>query len=189
VILSAALVPFWADEMVAEGIAAGLPEMAIGRMVLAASEIRHYRVTRDRDLGAALVAKVGAWWQRHIVEGVEPDVTSTDATEEWLVRRSALRLAPVRPATADEAALVERWAQADAAAKVAKAAADDLAAQIKNAIGDAEGLETARGKVTWGWQAGRETLDSKALRAAHPKVAAEFTKRGEPFRTLRKGWK
>jgi hypothetical protein len=170
--LSAALVPRIADEMVAEGLAAGVPDLAIGRMILAASEIRHYRVTRDRELGAALEAQLGAWWQRHVIEGEEPPMTSTDATEAWLVRRSSRTLAPIRPATADEVALVSQWEGASAAAKAADKTKDDLGARLKGAIGEAQGIQIDRGRVTWAWQAG-----------------STYTVTRKATRVLRKSWK
>lgn len=39
--------------------------------------------------------------------------------------------------------------------------------------------------VSWKETAGRESFDLKAFKEAHPELAAEFTKRGAPYRTMR----
>jgi predicted phage-related endonuclease len=82
------------------------------------------------------------------------------------------------------------WAlQLDEARAMAKQAADletkakDALAQMMlgNEIGTVDGVQL----VTWKQQAGRESLDTKQLRADHPDLVAQYEKQGAPFRVMR----
>ena len=82
------------------------------------------------------------------------------------------------------------WAlQLDEARAMAKQAADletkakDALAQMMlgNEIGTVDGVQL----VTWKQQAGRESLDTKQLRADHPELVAQYEKQGAPFRVMR----
>lgn len=82
------------------------------------------------------------------------------------------------------------WAlQLDEARAMAKQAADletkakDAIAQMMlgNEIGTVDGVQL----VTWKQQAGRESLDTRQLRADHPELVAQYEKQGAPFRVMR----
>jgi predicted phage-related endonuclease len=82
------------------------------------------------------------------------------------------------------------WAlQLEEARVMAKQAADletkakDALAQMMlgNEIGTVDGVQL----VTWKQQAGRESLDTKQLRADHPDLVAQYEKQGAPFRVMR----
>ena len=82
------------------------------------------------------------------------------------------------------------WAlQLDEARAMAKQAADletkakDALAQMMlgNEIGTVDGVQL----VTWKQQAGRESLDTRQLRADHPDLVAQYEKQGAPFRVMR----
>jgi predicted phage-related endonuclease len=63
-----------------------------------------------------------------------------------------------------------------------KEAKDALARYLK----DAEvGTLYGRPAISWKQTAGRESLDTKALKDAHPDLVKQFLKQGNPFRTMR----
>jgi len=63
-----------------------------------------------------------------------------------------------------------------------KEAKDALARFLKDAeIGTING----RPAVSWKQTAGRESLDTKALKEAHPEIVKQFLRTGSPFRTMR----
>lgn len=63
-----------------------------------------------------------------------------------------------------------------------KQAKDALARMLK----DAEvGTINGRPVVSWKQTAGRESLDTKALKEAHPELVKQYIKQGNPFRTMR----
>lgn len=73
----------------------------------------------------------------------------------------------------------ETKAQGEAQEKEAK---DALARYLKEAeIGTLHG----RPVVSWKQMAGRESLDTKALKEAHPDLVKQYMKQGNPFRTMR----
>lgn len=66
--------------------------------------------------------------------------------------------------------------------KQEKDAKDFLARYLK----DAEvGTLNGRPVISWKQTAGRETLDTKALKEAHPELVKQYIKQGNPFRTMR----
>jgi len=187
--VTVAFVPYEADRLIAAMLRRGIDEETIGQTILDVSELRHYRVTRDRDFGRALVARCGGWWQRHVVEGEPPELTGSKAAHAWLGAQYPDALEPMRPADEDEAALLEALRAATDAAKAADRAKSTAQAQVKQAIGNAEGLFADGGRVTWRTQAGRKTIDGKRLRAERPEIADEYTRTGAPARVLRATWK
>lgn len=66
--------------------------------------------------------------------------------------------------------------------KQEKDAKDFLARFLKEAeVGTLNG----RPVISWKQTAGRETLDTKALKEAHPELVKQYIKQGNPFRTMR----
>jgi hypothetical protein len=47
------------------------------------------------------------------------------------------------------------------------------------------GILNGRPVVSWKQTAGRESLDTKALKEAHPDLVKQYMKQGNPFRTMR----
>ena len=67
----------------------------------------------------------------------------------------------------------------ECAAKALDAEADRLQASLCDRIGKARGI---RGIATWSAQDGRETIDTKRLRAEWPDIANQVTATGKPSR-------
>lgn len=64
---------------------------------------------------------------------------------------------------------------------------DQLKVVLGQYVGEHDTLTFDGQKVaTWKQQKGRESLDTKSLREAHPELIAEFTRQGAPFRVLRR---
>ncbi len=65
---------------------------------------------------------------------------------------------------------------------IKKNAEDHIAMLLKeNEVGTYQGVKV----VSWKEQAGRSSLDTKALREAHPDIVAQFERQGKPFRVMR----
>lgn len=80
------------------------------------------------------------------------------------------------------AALAEAREAKGLAEEREKAAKDALARLMKDGeAGTLNGVTV----VTWKLSKGRESLDQKALKAAHPQIVEEFTKQGAGFRVMR----
>ena len=73
----------------------------------------------------------------------------------------------------------ELKAQGEAQEKQAK---DALARML---LDNEVGLLHGKRVVSWKQMAGRESLDTKALKEAHPDLVKQYMKQGNPFRTMR----
>ena len=73
-------------------------------------------------------------------------------------------------------------AKAEAEAKASK---EKFKQQIMEAMGDYEIAEIGGNKVTWKTQAGRTTIDSKALKKDLPDIYEKYSKTGKPVRVFR----
>lgn len=112
-------------------------------------------VERDLAVEAKMVAQVSAWWQRHVLEGVEPALGGADAAliaELYpRVERESVDL--------DDTDALEHWEVYLAAHEAEKAAAarkQAAGSELKALIGDAgEGRVEGNVIATWGESKGR----------------------------------
>ena len=122
----------------------------------------------------------GGWVDGDPIDEDINNFSAADIARIWKPTPTSIEL----PASAIDWAL-----QLDEARAMAKQAADletkakDALAQmmLSNEIGTVDGVQL----VTWKQQAGRESLDTKQLRADHPDLVAQYEKQGAPFRVMR----
>lgn len=137
---------------------------------------RTYVLERDDADIRFLFEAATAFWHDHVLTGVPPEVDGSNATKEAL--NAAWR--------AEAAAEVDIDHVADALTELRAVKADikplekrrqALENELKAALGEATvGLVDAEPQCTWNEQP-KTTIDADALRAAHPAIAAEFTRR------------
>lgn len=135
-----------------------------------------YELGRDDADIEFMVAKAEAFWNDHVLTGVPPEVDGSDATlaalgEVWPEHVTDLGrdISHLRDVVEELAAAKEAKAEAEAREKLAKA-------RIAEALEDAEtGLIDGRPVLTFKAQ-DRTTIDTARLKAAHPDIAAEFSK-------------
>lgn len=149
-----------------------------------------FDVQRDREFGALLVERLVAFWNGHVVPRIPPAPTAGAPVESLPAVGGEL----VRAENLDARLALQFYALSDSL-KVAKGLAeeatafeDDVKGRLKLWL-ESNGIDVVEGnglRIYYKEQAGRATLDKKALVAAHPNVVlADFEKRGAPFRTLR----
>ena len=146
--------------------------------IIGGRDLRVYRIERNLELEAELLARLRAFWRDHILAQVPPEVDGSADARRWIEARFPRQRATLRPATAQE----ELWARELAAVREAKerVAADEerLRNLLTASIGDAEGIEGAFGKVTW--KSGKDVArtDWKALASSlnpAPEIVSRFT--------------
>lgn len=155
-----------------------------------------YIVGRNVEEEQALLQQVSAWYDRHIALDIEPELEARDLAS---VQRTWMALeAPQEVEVDDEVdegkflrlagdlvAADVSLAYAEEAQKKAKA---ELLAYWANNYGAAEVVKLSNGqKLSYKAQDGRSSIDVDRLRKDHPQIAAEYTKKGASFRTLRFG--
>lgn len=108
-----------------------------------------YRVPRQPRLGARIINRLAAWWERHIVQGQQPPIDGSPEARNWLGSFYPERRGLMLLATAEIEALAERRYQLVQQIRKLKASKETLEDDIRTIIGSAEGLEGTFGKVTW----------------------------------------
>jgi putative phage-type endonuclease len=113
-------------------------------------ELRVYELRRDLDLQAKLLEAGAAWWRRHMVEGIAPDLDGTDASLDWLRHRfPEVKRPVVREANAREQLLLESMQLAKEAKKAAEHDFELTAQLVREAIGSDAGIKSAVGQAKW----------------------------------------
>lgn len=131
-------------------------------------ELRIYRLQRDRELEAALVARLEAWWDRHIVGGEPPALDGSKAAGRHLAKRGG---AGAVPATPEQVALAAAYETARIQEQDWGRAKWQAGQLLAASAGDADRLDLPRGRVTLVRHSGRSYLDERRLLEDHPELA------------------
>ena len=62
----------------------GIVQGAVCAHLLVKSDVRVYRIYRDQPVIDGMVAGCRAWWERHIVQGIAPEVDGSDEAGAWV---------------------------------------------------------------------------------------------------------
>ena len=155
--------------------------------LLGGNDFRVYRLYRDKDIEATILETAASWWQRHIVEGIEPEITGPSAAD-YLARKFREVTGDVIKADADAELLLAEYGGTRAKLAVLEEAEKELKLQVQALIGENKGIESRFGKALWSPTKGRTTTDWKGIAAelgAPPELVAKFTTTGPESRTFR----
>lgn len=144
-----------------------------------------YVVHRDPELGATMLAEVERFWTRNVLGGVQPDPDGTKSYREYLSQRFNKHRAELVASTPEIDATTKRLIRMKRIESRVKDEREILEQRIKLFIGEAAGVDTELGAVTWKWQRSGKLRDKEA-RAELYKIAgytnaeiADFEKRFE----------
>lgn len=112
--------------------------------------------------GQGLRELVTDWWQRHMIDGVEPDIDGTAATTEVLKALYSSESALMIGATDEDLEVLYELLEARVRHKTAEQAKAALENRLKDTIGKA-GARGIKGVATWGWCKGRKSVDVTSL--------------------------
>lgn len=138
-------------------------------VLIGGQDYREFRVMRDAEDEAAVVAAVDEFWDR-VVRRDPPEVTGSDSpvlAEVHSESDGEILLEPDCPE-------LDAWIAAKESADAAKERLANAAALLKNRIGDSKGIESRRGTVTW-TRSTAKRLDSKRLKADEPELYERYT--------------
>lgn len=118
-------------------------------VALVDGDLRIFEAKADLELQAWMLDAAQKWWARHVVGGEQPPLAGSSEANRWLRSRFPRDTAPIRAATAmeDLSMLGLRTAEAEVERWEAKASAIKL--ELMQAIGDAGGLESPEGRITY----------------------------------------
>ena len=137
----------------------------------------------DNEIDLLLQAEIDFW---HKVEaGIMPEVDGSESCKDALA--AEFRGGNAEPLTLPDAAtvIIERIRALDDAKKNTEEDLEHHKNQLRRLMGDYELGYAGDYKVTWKTQAGRTTVDNKALKAKEPAIYAKYVKQGKPIRVLR----
>lgn len=120
------------------------------------SRFEIYVVPRDIDLERWMLDRLVAWWQRHIVGGIPPEIDGSDGCAKYLALRYPQNNAVMLPAPPEAEELAQRLAHLRGQMDVLDRESTQIENSLKAIIGDADGIEGGFGKIAW-----RRSKDSK----------------------------
>jgi putative phage-type endonuclease len=141
--------------------------------LIGGNDICLIRVERDREIGDLIRKKIADFWASLDADEPPPPADGADALQRWSFATAGLAVPTSPEAIADLSRLKELRELRDSLDKEAEA----LEVRLKAAMGDAEILIDGRGKPLCTWKnSTRVSLDTTALKAELPDIAARFTK-------------
>lgn len=142
-------------------------------VLIGGQELRTATVELDQALVDDLIEIEAAFWQS-VIDREPPEATAGDI--DTLKRRWQPEAGKQIALPASFKAELGKRATLRAHIKTTEAQVDEIDAKIMAAMGDAE-QATLDGQLAVTWrETERTTIDPRALRAAHPEIAAEFSK-------------
>lgn len=144
---------------------------------------RTYVIEHDRELEDTLLEEVENFWRRYVLTGEPPDPDGSESYRRWLGQRFKKHTAELVASSPEIDAEITRLLRIKRIQKRLEQARELSEQRIKAHIGDAEGINSVIGKVTWKSQRSGK-LREKEARAELYQVAgwtdaeiAEFEKR------------
>lgn len=144
-------------------------------------ELLWFDVRRDSELASIIIEKDKAFWEK-VVSGEMPEAGKVPAVDLPPSESSEI-VTMDSPAWKDA---VERLREAREIRAEAEAYEGTVKQEITDLMGDAQVAEGAGARIYNRFNPGRKTLDTKALRAAHPEIDfSRFEKVGKPSQSFR----
>jgi putative phage-type endonuclease len=120
--------------------------MADLAVLFSGSDLQQYTIHRDMDLESAMLERLHVWWQRHIVEGIQPDADGSDSCTKYIRKRFARSTEKVADATPEVIDWVRRRKEAVELIKVHEEVKAEMENLICAYLGDAEEIP---GVLSW----------------------------------------
>jgi len=149
-------------------------------VLLGNNDFRLYRVERDPELEGLLLSHAQRFWHDHVLPMVPPaPVTPGDAALLFPSEREGSTV----EASPQVLTTLERYRDLLAQGGALASECERLRAEILSYMGHAGGL-TSGGRTLATWRRARPSsrIDARALRAAHPEIAARFSQECEGSR-------
>lgn len=136
-----------------DGLCAGVDRWVLAVYFRRSNERRLYTIERDPEAEQTLQDAAAWWWERHVVRGEEPAVSSDPdcarALQRLHPRTAGASFADFRIATDDEVRLCAEIARAEAVRDELDRDIQQQRNRLRIAIGDGPGLRWTGGSVRW----------------------------------------
>ena len=128
---------------------------------------RTFVIHRDRELEAMILEEVDQFWTRYVLTGTPPPPDGTDNYKRYLSQRFKTHTVELVMATPEVELAAENLLEIKRQQKGLEKNRDRLEQIIKSHIGDAMGVKTAVGKITWKEQPSGRLRDKEVRRALY----------------------
>lgn len=143
------------------------------------SDFRRYRIPRDRDFGADLVAELGRWWRDYYLADVEPPVGPDDGPR--LARRFPTSTDVEKVPNSEMLLVAEDYLRLGDRLEELERERDLQENRIKEYLGDAARMTVSGAVITWKSH-DRTTVGWKEVAGAYRKKIIELgNATGRPF--------
>lgn len=132
----------------------------------------YHRIERDEDLIGKLILLEQSFWEL-VQTGNPPELSAND--NDLVAALFPTAEAAPRSLPAGAATYAQSFLQHKALAKEYEKLADEAAANLKMMLGSSEAAEVGQYRISWK-ERSRESVNTKALTAAHPDIAKNFLK-------------
>lgn len=139
-------IPVWyAAQLTAQMAVTGAPcaDLAV---LFSGQEFARFTLYRDLEAEAMVLDRVAAWWERHIINDVPPDMDGSDSSSAYLAGRFRRNTDLVLSPTPEARELVRIRQEADAEMKAAETQKKEAENKLKAIMGEAQAIT---GLCTW----------------------------------------
>lgn len=142
-------------------------------VLIGGSDYREYRILRDENDIKVVNEYVDNFWHENVENGIEPDVIGIDNSVLFQGHKSSDGEMIIADSHLDN--LISLWQSYKDQDKTIVSKEKEIEAKIKQAIGNARGVDSSIGKVTW-IRSKSNRLDTKALKEKYPNLVETFSK-------------
>ncbi len=112
-------------------------------------DLRIYHCEADTELQAVLLEQAEAFWERHVVAKVPPELDGSDGARAWIKRRFPTSNSTTRKASLDEDVLLQELSEAAKAKAKAEVDYETVRRRVEEKIALDGGIEGSAVTVTW----------------------------------------
>jgi putative phage-type endonuclease len=153
-------------------------------VLIGGQELRIAEMAFTETMAENLVAIEADFWSL-VERNIAPDIDGSDSTRRALARQWKAKQGTAKVVTGPVDFLLEQRVEMRRQMAELKEVVDEIDNELCAMLGDAERATDAEGHELYTWKAAtRRSIDTTALKAAHPAIAEEFTKSTD-YRTLR----
>ncbi len=164
-------------------------DAAVVAYLVGGNDLRLFEVARDREFGGIIAEAEEQFWRDYVLAQRRPEDGDAETVALALKLRHPKDNGLLATGAGDVLVVASAVMLARRTAKAAESAKQAAENELKALIGDAAGFDFGKdiGKATWKATKGRPVVDTKALAAESPEVAALIKKhtRLAPSRQLR----
>lgn len=142
-------------------------------VLIGGQKFRTYEIQFDVELFEMLIEQCSQFWHEHVLSDVPPAPTTFD---DVLHRWSKHNPDQAVEADSELAQIITEYKELNSTIKEATTELDQLKLQICTRMEDAEMIIAEEKRLATFKYQERNTLDSKALKAAHPEIYEQFLK-------------